>query len=134
LLRKRGLSGGGRMRDKMKNYFKKFKFWLIECLKFLKEIILFIVNLPIYLKRFLEGLRIFSKSYDEIINALKLKQEVLTRNDLRGINAETIASLTNEITRLKNEQEKMFGQLFSIFIASLALIISICALIINIKK
>lgn len=120
--------------DYVKNFFAQFKAYFIGCLKFIWEIILFIINLPIYIKRFLEGLRTFSKSYDEIIKSSREGKEELTRKANGNMSDEIFAKFANKIIELKNEQEKMFNQLFGIFVATLALIISICALIINLTK
>lgn len=104
----------------------------------LRESFLFIFYMPSYMARFLKGLRIFSESYDEILKNLEEQQKIYKGTNLEKTFGENIKAATefiknysNEILRLKKEQEKMFNQLFSIFIATVALIISILALILK---
>lgn len=110
------------------------KNWLIGFIKLPGELFLFILNLPIYIKRFLEGLRILSRTYDEITKGLREGKEELTRKAYGNMADEPFMRLANKILELENTQEKMFNQLFGIFIATLALVISICTLIINLTK
>lgn len=105
---------------------------------FLKELLLFLWNLPSYLTKFFKGLRIFSESYDGILKRSEELQETYKKMDLNktfgnNIKASTefIVDNRNQLLELKKEQEQMFNQLFSIFIATVAMIISILALIIK---
>lgn len=101
----------------------------------IKEIFLFILYAPHYLTQFFKGLRIFSESYTKLLNAYEENERRYWNTDLRDTNkmAEFVKSNRNEALRLLREHEKMFNQLFSIFISTLALIISIMALAVNLK-
>lgn len=82
----------------------------------------------------MEGLRILSRTYDEITKGLRDRKEELARKAYGNMADEPFMRLSNKILEIENAQEKMFNQLFGIFIATLALVISIRTLIINLTK
>lgn len=111
--------------------YKPITDYIKELLYLLKEVILFAIHLPVYLAQFLKGLRIFSKSYEGLLKGLEAQQKFFDQTKGKNASTTTIANIINEIIRLKYEQEKMFNQLFSIFIATVALIVSILTLVVN---
>ncbi len=102
----------------------------------IKETFLFIVYFLCYLTQFLKGLRIFSESYSKLLNTYEQNERIYWNTDLKNTNdtTEFIKRNRNEALRLLREHEKMFNQLFSIFISTMALIIAILALVVNMKK
>ena len=114
---------------------KTIRIWIKTFILLAWEIILFLLNLPKYLYQFFKGLRIFSQSYSGIIQALEdqkihgseLRNTKLSQNDFANIMHKWI----NETIRLHEEHEKMFGGLFGILIAVIALFISTIALLIK---
>ncbi|KKP93919.1 MAG: hypothetical protein UR98_C0001G0004 [Parcubacteria group bacterium GW2011_GWA1_36_12] len=102
----------------------------------IKEVLLFIFCLPSYITRFLKGLRIFSESYSQLLKAWEENERVYKSTDLGKLKdpnktTEFVKNNRNEALRLLREHEKMFNQLFGIFIATAALIISLVALILK---
>lgn len=102
----------------------------------IKEVLLFLIYFPCYLTQFLKGLRIFSESYSKLLTAYEENERIYRTTSFKNENQETefIKNNRNEALRMIREHEKMFNQLFSIFISTAALIISIIALILNINK
>lgn len=107
------------------------KVWLRSWLFFIKEFFKFIFNLPEYFGRVFEGFNIFAESYRRLVEGLKSHQQ--SWDNIKPRDAKTVRYFVNETIRLRKEQEKMFSGLSTVFIAILALVISILAIVLKIK-
>ncbi|MFZ5366360.1 MAG: hypothetical protein ACOZBZ_03630 [Patescibacteria group bacterium] len=116
----------------IKIFFVHLKIWLHSWLFFVKEFLKFIVNLPEYFGKVFEGFNVFAESYRGLVEGLKSYQK--TWHNAKTVNAEDVKYFINETIRLKKEQEKMFSGLSTIFIAILALVISILAIVLKLKQ
>lgn len=85
--------------------------------------------LPLY---FFKGLVLFSKSYKIVIESWKKNEKAYQNHKAyKNSSVETLFIINNrnEALRLIQEHEKMFGQLFAVFISTLSLGISFLVLI-----
>jgi hypothetical protein len=119
-----------------KKYYLVIVSWLRIFPRLFWEIIQFFINIPLYLYKFFLGLRLFSESYDGILDGLETQKkfgEHLKNSKNIDVKSYTslIRQLVNETNRLKDIQERMFTGLFGILIAVLALFISVLALLIR---
>lgn len=100
-------------------------------MKSVKQLIL----LPVY---FLKGLLLFSKSYGDLIKAWEENEKTYKQIGQVKMNPDVVTGFISEnrntSLRLIMEHEKMFSQLFSIFIAFTALVVSVVALLLNICR
>ncbi|MDP2649347.1 MAG: hypothetical protein Q8P10_00730 [bacterium] len=103
------------------------KVWLFSWVFLIFEFSKFIFNLPQYFGRIFEGFNIFAKSYNGLVAGLKSFQKTWSAN--KNPNTKTVQYYINETIRLRKEQEKMFSGLSTIFIAILALVISVIAIV-----
>lgn len=117
----------------------KYETAIIDCFcifpKLIGEILLFIVNAPLYLYKFFSGLRLFADSYDGIITGLETQKkfgESLMKSKVKEEEfSKLVSQLASETIRLKKIHDEMFTGLFGVLIAVLALFISILALFIK---
>jgi len=120
---------------KVKLIINGFVTWACILFDLICEIFLFIIKLPYYLYLFFYGLRITTKSYSDLLSGLedikKSKKELFESRVSEQTLTGYYTHLLKEIKRLQEEQEKSFATLFGIFIAVLALFISIIALLIK---
>lgn len=119
------------LRERVRKLFIYLKIWLRSWLFFIKEFLKFIVNLPEYFSRVFEGFNVLAESYRGLVEGLKSYQK--TWRSAKTITAEDAKYFINETIRLKKEQEKMFSGLSTVFIAILALVISILAIILRLR-
>lgn len=109
--------------------------WLITFPKLIWEIILFTLNLPRFFYLFFHGLRITAVSYSKLLDGMSSRQKTidsLFKKNLSEQQATRIFRiLLNQTIELNKEQERLFSGLFGIFIAILALFISMIALLLN---
>lgn len=109
--------------------------WLHVFVDLIYELLLFLLKLPYYLYLFFHGLRITATSYSEILDAIASRKGTIDRVFKAKIDEQETTriwrTIYNEILKLRKEQEQLFTGLFGVFIAILALFISIVALLLK---
>lgn len=109
--------------------------WFGLFIKLINEILLFLLNIPLYLSLFFYGLRASIDEYLKIARAVESKEksiDYLFKARMNEIETTKLfAKLHNQKIRLIDRRDKLYYSLFPSLIAVLALFISLISLVIK---
>src|SRR5258706_13320533 len=97
--------------------------------KLIWEIILFTLHIPHYFYLFFHGLRITSDSYSKLLDAISSRKNTIDNLFKKNIDSQETTkifrALLNQLIELKQDQDRLYAGILGVFIAILALFISI---------